>query len=318
MTPTHTDGVKPGARVCVVGSYAKALVVTADRIPLEGETLIGRDYRQTFGGKGSDMAVQAARLGASVDYLGVIGDDDFGREFARLLEGEGVTTSGIRMTADAPTGVGLIIKDDAGHNIIVVDKGANDRFSRADVDAHRGAIGEASVALAQLEIPLDTALYALGVAHSLGRITVLNPAPAVELAGVDLGAVDVITPNQGEARILVGERPDSALPNSEVAARLIAQGVRAVVITRGEDGADVFTADSADHVDAHSIEVVDSNGAGDSFNAGLAVALGEGLGLQDAVRFANATAALSCTGWETVPSYRRRADVDAVLAATKG
>jgi ribokinase len=312
---THTR-----ARVCVIGSYAKALVVTADRIPIEGETLIGHDYRQTFGGKGSDMAVQAARLDAAVDYIGVIGGDDFGSEFLRLLETEGVSTSGVRTTNAAPTGVGLIIKDTSGHNIIVVDKGANDLFSRDDIDVNRSLIAGARVAIAQLEIPLDTALYALGVAKAAGLTTVLNPAPAFDLTalGVDLSAVDILTPNQGEARVLVGERPDADIPNDEIASRLRALGVRVVVITRGEHGADIFTASSSEHIDAHVVMVVDSNGAGDSFNAGFAVALAEGRELSDAVSFANGTAALSCTDWETIPSYKHRAQVDELIAAQKG
>lgn len=306
--------------VCVIGSYAKALVVTADRIPTPGETLVGWDYRQTFGGKGSDMAVQAARLGASVEYVGVVGNDAFGVEFTELLDAEGVSRGGLRVTDAQPTGVGLIIKDTAGRNVIVIDKGANGEFSEEDVVANRARIAGASVVLAQLEIPLDTALRALADAKTGGATTILNPAPAIDLTAlgrrIDLSQVDVLTPNQGEARVLVGEGPESTIPNDEVVRLLRRRGASTIVITRGEDGVDVFAGDDYVHVPALPVEVVDSNGAGDSFNAGLAVALAEGRTLTEAVRFANATAALCCTGWETVPSYKHRIDVDAVLAAS--
>lgn len=306
--PTHPT-------VRIFGSYAKALVVTADRIPLVGETLIGRGYRETYGGKGSDMAVQAARLGAAVDYVGVVGNDTFGREFADLMAAEGVRTEHLRTVDGIPTGVGLIVKDEAGHNIIVVDKGANDDFGRGDVDAACAASEPFAVALAQLEIPIETALYGLGRARAAGSTTILNPAPATDLRGQDLSSVDLLTPNETEARILVGRDPDDPIDLDTLAAELLALGVRTVVITLGEAGARlVEQAPNGDlvatSVPAWPVEVVDSNGAGDSFNAGLAVGLAEGRSLVDAATFAGAVAGLCCQEWETVPSYQDRATVD--------
>lgn len=310
------------ARVCVIGSYAKALVMTAARIPAPGETLLGRDYRQTFGGKGSDMAVQAARLGARVSYVGVVGDDMFGREFVALMEREGVDIGRLRMTDTRPTGVGFIIKDTAGVNVIVVDMGANETFDQGDIDRAADRIGDCDVALAQLEIPPATALYGLAAARRTGARTILNPAPAVELRGLDLSMVDVITPNQTEARLLLGHAPGSDVDDAVIAQELLRLGVGAVVITAGDDGARLFTpaadrsgALSATTVPPFPIELVDSNGAGDSFNAGLAVGIGEGLALPAAARFAGAVAALCCEHWETVPSYQDRGTVDAFLRA---
>lgn len=306
-------GTRP-ARVCVLGSYAEALVLTADRIPQPGETLVGRDYRQTYGGKGSDMAVQAARLGADVAYVGVVGDDAFGRGFADLMRAEGVDTAHLRVTDERPTGVGMIIKDVRARNVIVVDMGANELFGPGDVDAAAPAIAAADVVLAQLEIPLGTALHGLAAARAAGVTTVLNPAPAVDLRDVDLSAVDVLTPNETEARLTVGLPPDSPVPNAEIAEQLLARGARAVVMTLGEDGAEVFTAAGSTRVPAHRVDVVDSNGAGDSFNAGLSVALGEGRDLAEAAAFAGAVAGLCCEEWETVPSYRTREQVEQFLA----
>lgn len=309
-----TDG-RP--RVTVLGSYAKAIVITANRIPLAGETLVGHDYRQEFGGKGSDMAVQAARLGADVAFVGVVGDDDLGREFLALMAAEGVDTTATRVTAERTTGVGLIIKDEQGRNVIVVDLAANELFAPDDVAVAAERVTGAHVVLAQLEIPLDTALHGLGVAHDAGAMTVLNPAPAVRLEGRRLDMVDVLTPNQTEARVLVGRDPDAAIDNAVIAEELRALGARHVVITRGEEGVDVFTPEGAASVPAHAVDVVDSNGAGDAFSAALAVGLAEGRSLQDSVRLANAAAALCCEAWETVPSYRDRAAVEALLTAAE-
>lgn len=301
-------------KLCVIGSYAKALVMTVNRIPLVGETLIGEDYRETYGGKGSDMAVQAARLGAETSYIGVVGNDSFGHEFVKLMETEGVKLDGIRQTDEKPTGVGFIVKDTNAKNVIVVDMGANQLFSTKDIDEHMDLIEEADVVLAQFEIPTETALYALKKAKELGKTTILNPAPAIHLLTYDLSFVDIITPNETEARVTIGKLPESELSHREVALELLKTGCKAVVMTLGEDGVDIHTNQGSQHVDAYEMEVVDSNGAGDSFNASLAVALGEGKQLDEAVQFANAVAGLCCTKWETVPSYHTRLEVDSFIS----
>lgn len=299
--------------VLVFGSYAKALVMTAARIPLVGETLLGWDFRQTFGGKGSDMAVQAARLGCRTDFAGVVGDDAFGREFIDLMKTEGIGIDDLRITSERPTGAGFIVKDDAAQNIIVVDMGANALFCREDVDAVLTRTKAPTVAIAQLEIPLETALYGLLRAKAIGAMTILNPAPAQNLAGRDLSMVDVLTPNETEARIALGLAPDDPTSNRDIAARLIGTGCGAVVMTLGEKGVVGTSRTGTFSIPAFKVAHVDSNGAGDSFNAGLAVGLSEGRSLEEAARFASAVAALCCTRWETVPSYHTRAEVEAFL-----
>ena len=303
------------ANVAIIGSYAKALVVTTDRIPVTGETLIGTDYRQTYGGKGSDMAVQAARLGAHAEYIGVIGDDPFGHEFQGLMRSEGIGTKYLRIDGEAPTGVGFIIKDVEGSNIIVVDMGANEAFTPADIDAASQVLSQAQVALAQLEIPLETALHGLAAAKNHGATTIFNPAPAANLTDVDLSKIDVLTPNETEARVVLGLDPEDPITDEQLGEKIAELGPATVVITKGSEGAFIYSADSgiAETVPAFKIDIVDSNGAGDSFNAGLAVALAEGKTIQDAVRFASATAALSCEHWETVPSYQDRKTVESFL-----
>lgn len=299
--------------VVVLGSYAVALVMDADRIPLPGETLLARNFRQTWGGKGSDMAVQAARLRSYVHFLGVVGTDSFGDDFVRLMRKEGVDISGLRRTDELKTGAGFIIKDKSGANIITVDMAANSLFIPGDIDARMSILERSHVALAQLEIPLETALYGLRVAHTLGLKTVLNPAPARSLAGLDLSYIDYLTPNKTEARICAGFRPDEEVDQDLVAECLLACGCRNVVLTLGEAGACHYSRKSRTHIDAFPVEVVDSNGAGDAFSAALAVALGENMLEPVALRFAAAAAALSCTKWETIDSYHDRQEVEKFL-----
>ncbi len=314
------DSLQPVAGVCVIGSYVKALVITADRLPVAGETLVGRDYRQRFGGKGLDVAVQAARLGARVTYVGVVGDDLFGHELIALMTEEDVDIRGLRVAAERPTGVGFVVEDGAGANMIVVDMGANELFSRADIDRAERFIDGCDVALAQLEIPLDTALYGLAAARRAGARTILNPSPATDLRGLDLSAIDVITTNRAEARAILGHAPGSEIGDAGIARELLGLGAGAVVVTRGVEGASVFepAADGSvpaqpTAVTAFSIDPIDSGGAGDAFHAGLAVGLAEGLELTAAAIFAGAVAALCCEHEEAVPSYPRRAAVDAFL-----
>lgn len=301
--------------IVLIGSYLVALVMDVERIPIPGETVLARNFREAYGGKGSDMAVQAARLGAPVHFVGCIGDDDFGRAFARLMQTEGVNIDLLQTRGELATGAGFIIKDKSGRNIITIDIGANQLFSPADVDGASLRMAPGSVVLTQLEIPLDTALHAMQVGRRQGATTILNPAPAYDLRGFHLEAVDYLTPNETEARVCLGLPPDDPTPDEEIARRLLELGCGAVLMTLGERGCLIVDAAGAAAVPAFALNnVVDSNGAGDSFNAAFAAALIEGMPRATAVRFANAVAGLCCTRWDTVPSYHTRAEVNAFLA----
>lgn len=305
----------------VLGSYAVAFVMDVERLPVSGETLRAANFRQTWGGKGSDMAVQAARLGARVTYLGVIGSDIYGEDCIRLLENEGIDLIGLRSSSDLPTGAGFIVKDRSGNNFITVDMGANSEFSPEDIDRHSSVFRDQSVVLSQLEIPLRTALHGLTLARNAGAQTVLNPAPACRLDAVDLSCVDVLTPNATEARVILGVAPDAQVDNGDLCRQLLDIGCGAVVMTCGGEGSMVATGDRVFHCPPFSVEVADTNGAGDAFSAAVAVALGEGMDLEEAVHFASAVAALSCTGWETIDSYKDRQTVQEFLrtaGASKG
>lgn len=217
------------------------------------------------------------------------------------------------VTDEKPTGVGFIVKDVKANNVIVVAMGANELISEEIIEEHIDQIQAADVVLAQLEIPVDIALYALKRAKELGKTTILNPAPAVKLTGRDLSFVDIITPNETEARVTIGEFPDVEMTHREVALKLLETGCGNVIMTLGGDGVDIHNREGSSHVASYQIEVVDSNGAGDSFNAGLTTALAGGADIEKAVAYANAVAGLCCTKWETVPSYHTAEEVDAFI-----
>jgi ribokinase len=313
-----TDEANGQPEIVLIGSYLVALVMDVDRIPLRGETLLARNFREAYGGKGSDMAVQAARLGTPVRFVGCVGDDDFGRAFVKLMRDEGVNVGLLQQRGDLATGAGFIIKSGDGANIITVDIGANQLFSADDVDRAVPYMRPPSVVLIQLEIPLETALHAARRGHESGCTVILNPAPAYDLRGHDLSDVDLLTPNETEARVCLGLDPADPADDVEIARRLLGLGCRTVVMTLGERGSLIVTGDDITHVPAFSYpSIVDSNGAGDSFNAALASGLIEGRSLAEAARFANAVAGLCCTRWDTVPSYHTRAEVEAFLSQTR-
>ncbi len=304
--------------VTIVGSYIVALVMDVDRLPLEGETLIGRNYHTTHGGKGSNMAACAARLGAATAFLGKIGRDAFGEAFLRLLEREQVNSQAVLFSEKTPTAVGFIVFSTKGTNLIVIDMGANAEFLPADINARAATVQHAAVSLSPLEIPLETALAAARVAKAAGGKFILNPAPAQDLREADLRQVFVLTPNEREGRVCLGLSPDAPVSDQEVAQKLLQLGPEHVVLTRGEKGVLWVSRAGSYAVPALPVNVVDSVGAGDAFNAGLAVGLSEKRPMLEAIALGVTAASLSTQHRETIDSYHYRAEVEPHLGKVLG
>jgi ribokinase len=282
-----------------------------------GETLIGSDFDMGPGGKGSNQAVGAARLGAESHLVAVIGQDLFGDVAVDLYRREGVDAAHVRRTAERNTGVGFITLNDAGENHIVLDMGANHLLSAAEVDAAEDLIASSQVVLTVLEINPATAARAMTLARRHGVTSILNPAPAQPLPSDLLAAVDVLTPNESELRILSGLAPDAPADTIDLAHALQARGVRQLVVTRGSRGALVVTADGATHhVAGVPVQVVDTTGAGDAFTSALGVALAEGQPLLEAVRFATLAGALAVTKLGVIPALPTRKELAALAAAS--
>ncbi|HTZ58559.1 MAG TPA: ribokinase [Acidobacteriaceae bacterium] len=296
--------------VTIVGSYIAALVMDVASIPLEGETVIGRDFHTTHGGKGSNMAACAARLGASARFFGKVGRDAFGKGFVQLLDQEKVDGSALLFSDTKPTAVGFIIFSSKGSNVIVIDMAANGEFSPADITAHSEVITSSAVAVSPLEIPVATALAAASVARAAGTKFILNPAPAVDLRDADLSAVFALTPNELEGRVCLGLRPDDPMPDNEVVLELLRLGVDNVMLTRGGKGVLWGSSAGLVEVPAPPVVVVDTVGAGDAFNAGLAVGLSEKRTTLEAIALGVTAASLSTQRRETIASYAYRPEVD--------
>jgi ribokinase len=301
-------------RIIVIGSYLVALVMDTDRLPLRGETLLGRNFRQAHGGKGSNQAVQSARLGASTKFIGFVGNDCYGKDFLDLCKSEKIDTSCVVMSDKLPTGAGLIICSAEGQNIITIDIGANLELTPSAIDELTNGIIPGDIVLIQLEIPVESALYAASSAKKLGATIIFNPAPAVDLSGHDLSFIDYIIPNETEARICSGWDLKKSITDEEAAHRLFKLGCKNVILTQGEKGCFVLNDRESVNVPAFKFPVItDSTGAGDSFNAAMAVALFEGKSISEACRFANASAGLACTKADTIPSFHTRHEVDKFL-----
>jgi ribokinase len=206
--------------------------------------------------------------------------------------------------------VGFIIVEAAsGHNCITIDPGANELLGAADVAQSEAAFNSTAVVLTQLEIPVEAAEAALAQGRARGAVTILNPAPVRPLPGSVLQLIDILTPNETEAKVLAGRNPDAALGPEDVARELIRGGVKQVVVTLGEKGALIVTASSSTHVPALRMTAVDTTGAGDAFNAGLAMALASGTSLEAAVQFAVVTGGLAVTKEGVIPSLPHRDEV---------
>ncbi|MBN1284380.1 MAG: ribokinase [Anaerolineae bacterium] len=302
-------------RVVVVGSANTDMIVRCDHIPQPGETVLGGEFVTAAGGKGANQAVSAARLGAEVAFIARLGADIFGDKALEGYKAEGINTDAIIRDPGAPSGVALIIVDSKAENSIAVAPGANSRLSPADVEAAEALIAKADVMLLQLEIPLDTVAAAARIARRQGVQVILNPAPATTLSPELLSFVDVLTPNAGEARRLAGLPPDDPTPRAEVAQILRRHGIEVVVMTLGAEGALAAGPGGAVTVPGFEVTPVDTTGAGDGFNAGLAVALARDPDdLQRAVRYGNAVGALTATKVGAQPALPRQSAVEALLA----
>jgi ribokinase len=308
-------------RVLVVGSANVDFTVAAPRLPGVGETVSGGTLLVNHGGKGANQAVAARRLGAEVRFVGCVGDDGSGREIRAALAAEGIGVAGVAVTGEAATGTALIVVDGEGRNQIAVAPGANWRLSLEQVRSRADDFAWAEVVVCQLETPLDSVAWALEEARRRRIVTVLNPAPVREGLGDVWRFVDYLTPNEGEAERLTGIAVRDLRSAAAAGHALRRRGVGTVIVTLGAAGALACTAEGDEErvtqALAYAVTVVDTTAAGDAFNGALAVALGGTSRLEDALRFANAAAALACTRRGAQPSLPTRAEVDGLLRASE-
>ncbi len=308
MSQAHT--------IWVVGSLNADLVQRVQRIPLPGETLPGDNLQTYPGGKGANQAFAAARLGAHVNMIGNVGHDQLGTMLIDSLTSVSVDITGVHRI-DTSTGAASIFVIDDGDNAIVISPGANGCLSPGDIQERLANIQAGDILLCQLETPIDAILEALKMARAVGASTILDPAPATHCSPALLPHVDILTPNETEA-ITLSDHTEvdvhSTAMQDDLISQLRAQGCSSVILKLGEAGC-YFKNDQESHrVLGHSVSVVDTTGAGDSFNGALAAALADGQALPNALEFANAAGSLTVTRSGAQPSIPHRTEVDAVLA----
>ena len=301
--------------ILVVGSSNTDMIIRLDRIPRPGETILGGAFSTAAGGKGANQAVGAARAGGQVTFVARVGRDMFGEQAVAGFEKDGINVGHIVRDAAEPSGVALIFVAKDGENSIAVASGANGALAPADVRKAKGAFAAAAVLVMQLETPLATVQAAADLAAKAGVPVILNPAPARPLPAALLKRVGILTPNETEAELLTGIQVADEASAAKAAAKLRKLGVQTVIITLGARGAFIADAGGSQLVPGFKVKAVDTTAAGDIFNGALAVALAEGRPLVDAVRFANAAAALSVTKLGAQPSAPLRRDIEKFLRA---
>jgi ribokinase len=304
-------------KIVVLGSSNTDMIISVDRIPQPGETILGGEFSTAAGGKGANQAVAAARAGGAVTFIARLGKDSLGNQALAGWKKDRINVDHVVRDGASPSGVALIFVSKSGENSIAVAGGANNRLSPADVKHVGQVIMTADVFITQLETPLETVRAAVSLAAKKGIPVILNPAPAQPLPDALLKDVSILTPNETEAELLTKIKVTDQKTASLAAGVLLQRGVGTVILTLGARGAWVATKEGGELVPGFKVKAIDTTAAGDTFNGALAVALAEKKPLRQAVRFANAAAALSVTKRGAQPSAPRRSDIEKLLRTAK-
>ena len=301
-------------RVVVVGSTNFDIVVKAERLPKEGETLLVSNLKFFPGGKGANQAVAVARLGARTSMVGAVGGDIIGEYLLQGLVAEGIDTTCVRRDPERSTGSAFIMLFPNGNNCIAVDPAANFNLTPADIERAKGVIEQADALSTVLEIPLEAVEAALRLARKAGKLTVLDAGPPRHCPAEVLTLADVVSPNETELAHLTGEEVRGRVSAREAAEKLLALGVKTVVLKLGSDGSMLVSARKSKHFPACKIAAVDPTAAGDAFTAALTVELASGYDFDHAIRFANCAGALAASRLGAQPSLPKRLEVEALAA----
>ncbi len=302
-------------RICVIGSFNIDIMAAVQRFPNVGETIVmNRFDLQVGGGKGANQAVALGRMGADVMMVGKLGDQFYGPEYLAVLERNGVSCEAVEVVPNAFPGAAFVAVDGNRDNVLYIYPGTNALVDPAWVDRNWASIGTCGVFLMQLEIPMETNLHLLARLDGRDRILILDPAPARPLPPVLLTGADFLTPNEVELGMLAGMTVETEADFRTACGILLGQGAQAIIAKAGKRGAFIATPGSFELVPGFQVDAVDPTAAGDTFNAGFALALSEGRSVRESVRFANAAAALSTTSFGAQGAMPDRHAVEALLA----
>jgi ribokinase len=303
--------------ITVIGSLNMDLVTYTGRMPVMGETIMGKSFRQIPGGKGANQADAIAKLGAKVKMIGCVGRDGMGSTLLASLQKDGVDVGYVREVEGVATGIAAITVDGAANNCIIVVPGANNALSPGHLLAAQEAIENSDVVVAQLEVPLETVKYGLEMAKRLGKLTILNPAPAVPLQDAFLSLVDILVPNDTELELLSGIRVKTGEELQKAAQLLLDKGIKELIVTLGSKGCLHINRSASTLYPAYQVAAVDTTAAGDSFIGGISTAISEGKSLQEAIAFATAVGALTVTREGAQSSLPCRDEVEALIKSKR-
>ncbi len=296
--------------IVALGGMNMALIGTATRLPQPGETLRGERFYTAPGGKGATQAVAAARLGANVKMVGRVGKDMFGPRLLDALKKDGIDVTGVAEDPDHPSGVGMIVLNAERQNHVLAIYGANLRCNEDQLAAVEAALDGADVLLLQMELPFPLSIAAARAAKARGVTTMLDPAPASDIPSEAFQHLDIITPNQTEAEYHTGSAVDDVRSARDAAEALLEKGVGTAIVKLAEQGVYWASREASGYVPAYEVEVVDTISAGDAFSGALAVALGEGRSMEEAVRYGATAGALAVTKRGVQTAMPTRAEVD--------
>ena len=280
--------------ISVLGIFVADISFSGKKIPSVGETILGGSYSVGPGGKGCNQAIAIARLGGKVNFISKIGKDDYGQLALNTLNQNKIDTSTIIQSSDHQTGVaGIMVDKTTGKNAINVITGAPSTLTIDEVNKNIDKIKNSKIFLTQLEIPKEVTLHSLKIAKENSVLTILNPAPASEISKEFFNYIDYFTPNETEAEFYTGIKITNEKEAKEASIKLLKFGLKKVIITLGEKG--LFYSDGIEdiYLKATSVKAIDTTGAGDAFNGGLAYALSQNKSIKDSLNLANQIAGLS-------------------------
>ena len=295
-------------KIIVIGSSNVDMVMKTSHLPAPGETILGGEFLMNQGGKGANQAVAVRRMGGNLIFMAKLGNDILGRQSLEYFENEGIDTRYLTLTENAASGVALISVDSQAENSIIVASGANMLLNEQDVDRITEEMEEGDILLMQLEIPLQTVVYAAKKAFEKGVKMVLNPAPSCNLPQELFPYLYMITPNAIEAEMLAGMKLGTDA--EEVGKKLYEMGVKNVIITLGAKGCLIIEEGISYHVDAFKVKPIDTTAAGDTFNGALCVGLAEGMALKQAAVMASKASSIAVTRMGAQPSIPYRKEVN--------
>jgi len=300
-------------KVSVVGSFGRDMIMQVSHIPARGETVGEGRFSQTFGGKGANQALAAARSGGDVVFVACVGKDTSGDTAISSFSDEGMNTQYMSQTDKEGTGTALIFVGDDGENSITVAPGANYFLDCVKVDAAEEELRSSSLILMQLEIPMDTVEYVLEKAQVWGTPVMLNPAPAKPLSDIALRRIHTLVVNETEAEIVSGQKLEGDDSVAKIASDLRDKGPKVVIVTLGANGAYVSSDTFSGHIAGNKVDTLDTTAAGDVFCGSLTTALGNNMAIDGAIKFANAAAAIAVTRLGAQPSVPHKNEIEDFL-----